>query len=49
MRGIGCFLPLKEKKTFFSQEISFFGEYKQLKNQHDSNTFSMDVTWAQNF
>ena len=51
MRGIGCFstLTLKEKNKifFFSSRYSFFVEYKPIKIQHDSTTFSLDVTRAQ--
>ena len=53
MRGIGCFSPtltLKEKnRIFFFQDILFFVEYKPIKIQHDSTTFSLDVTRAQIF
>ena len=50
MRAIGCFSPiltLKEKNSVFFQVILFFVEYKPMKIQHDSTTFSLDVTWAQ--
>ena len=53
MRGIGCFSPtltLKEKnKIFLSRYSIFFAEYKPIKTQHDSTTFSLDVTRAQIF
>ena len=53
MRGIGCFSPtltLKEKKKILLfQVIVFFVEYKAIKIQHDSTTFSLDVTQAQIF
>ena len=54
MCRIGCFSPtltLKEKKKNFSffQGIQFSVEYKPMKNQHDSTTFSLDVQWALNF
>ena len=52
MRGIGCFSPtltLKEKIKSFYQDILFFAEYKPIKIQHESTTFSLDVTRAQIF
>ena len=53
MCGIGCFSPtltFKEKnEIFFFQDILFFVEYKPIKIQHDSTTFSLDVTRAQIF
>ena len=54
MRGIGCFSPthfLKEKKKifYFFHYLLFFVEYKPIKIQHDSTTFSLDVTRSQIF
>ena len=53
MRGIGCFSPTltskEKKKIFFFKVFCFFVEYKPIKIQHDSTTFSLDATKAQIF
>ena len=52
MRGMGFSpkLTIKQKnKIFLFQDILFFVEYKPIEIQHDSTTFSLDLTRAQMF